>query len=68
MENKYGKWSIGISIALLTLGIGFMLFMFCSCTLSYQNIITHGTASDLVDDNQTADPDITPSITIPVKP
>ena len=29
-----------------------------SCTLSYQNISTHGSAQDVVDQNQDASPDI----------
>lgn len=33
-----------------------MLFLIVSgCTLSFQNISTHGTATDLVDENQKAD-------------
>lgn len=37
---------------------GLMAITAASCTLSYQNISTHGTAQDLVDENQTASPDI----------
>lgn len=36
------------------------------CTLSLQNIDTHGTATDLVDENQAASPTVTPTLTIPV--
>lgn len=35
-----------------------------SCTISFQNISTHGTAQDLVDENQTSSPDV--SATIPL--
>lgn len=35
-----------------------MAFMFSSCTLSFQNISTHGTATDLVDQNQDAKGDV----------
>lgn len=37
-----------------------------SCTLSFQNIDTHGTATDLVDENQATSPTISPTITVPV--
>lgn len=40
----------------------------CSCTLSFQNIDTHGTATDLVDENQTASPNVSPRINIPLSP
>ncbi len=40
---------------LLILGIS---LMFSGCTLCFQNISTHGTATDLVDDNQSASPTI----------
>lgn len=39
-----------------------------SCTISFQNISTHGTATDLVDENQAASPDIKPVITVPLNP
>lgn len=29
-----------------------ILFLLTSCTISFQNISTHGTATDLVDENQ----------------
>lgn len=34
-----------------------------SCTLSYQNICTHGTASDVVDENQNTSPDVKADMT-----
>lgn len=36
-----------------------------SCTISFQNISTHGTATDLVDQNQDASPDVKPVVSIP---
>lgn len=48
---------------LLTTGV-----MLTSCTFSYQTICTHGTATDLVDENQTPSTTASPDITIPVKP
>lgn len=35
------------------------------CTLSFSNISTHGTATDLVDENQDASPTVSPDIEIP---
>ncbi len=40
-------------------------FLFVSCTLSFSNISTHGTATDLVDEEQTAEPNIAPVIDVP---
>jgi hypothetical protein len=34
-----------------------------SCTLSFQNISTHGTATDLVDDTQDASPEVEATVT-----
>jgi hypothetical protein len=36
-----------------------------SCTLSFQNIETHGMASDLIDENQDASPEVSADITVP---
>lgn len=38
------------------------------CTISMQNISTHGTATDLVDEEQTASPDFKTDLKIPVIP
>jgi len=35
------------------------------CTLSFSNISTHGTATDLVDEEQTATPNVSPTVNIP---
>lgn len=40
-----------------------MMLLMTSCTLSFQNIDTHGTAEDLVDENQTAN--ASPVVNIP---
>lgn len=39
-----------------------------ACTISFQNISTHGTATDLVDENQDASPTVSPVLSVPVKP
>jgi hypothetical protein len=43
---------IAIIIAALSL-------LFCGCTISLNNVNTHGTAQDIVDDTQHVDPEIT---------
>lgn len=42
-----------------------LVFILSSCTISFQNISTHGIAEDLVDENQTASPDVKPNVSIP---
>ena len=41
-------------------------FAFVECTLMVQNIITHGTAQDLVDETQEPKPEISTSVSAPV--
>ncbi len=41
-------------------------FLFSACTFSVNQIHTKGTASDVVDENQTASPNISPTIDIPL--
>lgn len=38
------------------------------CTLSFVNISTHGTATDVVDEDQDASPNVSPVIKIPLTP
>lgn len=46
----------------------FSLCLFCSsCTYSINFIHTQGSASDVVDENQTASPDVKPVISLPFK-
>ena len=55
-----------IGISLVTLTIIFMIAMaLTSCTISFQNFDTHGTATDLVDEDQKASPDIKTDLSIP---
>ena len=42
------------------------LVLLTGCTLSFQNISTHGIATDLVDDNLAATADVKPVINTPV--
>ena len=38
------------------------------CTLSFSNIDTHGTATDVLDEEQGASPTISPTLTVPISP
>lgn len=51
--------SIGIAAAMT---IAFICIMICSCTVNLQNISTHGSATDLVDENLSADADVDTTI------
>ena len=42
-----------------------IMYLVTSCTLSFTNISTHGTASDLLDEDQGASADVSPDIKIP---
>lgn len=41
-----------------------LLFLLTSCTLSFTNIDTHGTASDVIDEDQKADAKVDPTLNI----
>ncbi len=45
----------------------FSLLFLSGCTLSFQNISTHGNATDLVDENQTPTATVSPNINLPLK-
>jgi hypothetical protein len=47
----------------LFVAISLMMWVLCSCTISFQNIDTHGTATDLVDENLSTTPST--NITVP---
>jgi hypothetical protein len=44
----------------------FMLLLLAGCSISFQNISTHGTATDLVDQDLDATADVKPVITVPL--
>lgn len=53
----------------LTLMVGVLLFfsvLFHSCTLSFTNISTHGSATDLLDQDQSPTNDVKPNLVIPL--
>ncbi len=43
----------------------FFCVLFTGCTLSFNNIATEGHSSDVLDEEQIADPKIDPKLTIP---
>lgn len=59
------NWSTCMAVILVLIGILYLCF---SCTTSVTTITTRGTATDVVDEQQSAAPHIAPSLTIPVKP
>ena len=40
-------------------------YILCSCTYSINMVHTEGTASDVVDEDQAASPNVAPNLTIP---
>ncbi len=52
---------------LITIIFPFMILL-GSCTYSVSVMHTEGQASDMIDENQTASPDVSPTLNIPVKP
>ena len=56
-------------ISLLAIISAFVLIAFacCSCTTSVTTITTRGTATDVVDEDQTAAPNISPTLSVPLK-
>ncbi len=57
MKQVIIVWTICLAILIATL--------LASCTISFQNISTHGTSTDLVDENQAATADVKPNVNIP---
>lgn len=66
-DQKPPFFEVLILAAVLVIAIMTICFL-SSCTISFQNISTHGTANDLVDENQRTDPNIKPVIQVPLKP
>lgn len=53
--------------ALLFIGLTFALLLLTSaCTYSINNVQTEGKASDVVDETQTNEPDISPTLSLPL--
>lgn len=61
MENEnQGPTVLGLSLMFLIIAL-----ILCGCTLSMSNISTHGQASDVLDEQQEASPDISPTLSLP---
>lgn len=74
-EVDYDKIEADPDHERLFLNVGFVLVVIilcivawslCSCTISFTNISTHGTANDLGDEDIQTDPNISPDISVPV--
>ena len=52
----------------IALILGVMVIACSACTYSINMAHTSGTATDLIDEEQVATPDISPTVTIPVSP
>jgi len=63
-ETQFKSGLVAISLSLILL-IAMFLFT-CSCSLSFQNISTHGTATDLVDEEQKTDAQVSPELSVPL--
>ena len=46
----------------------FLLAILVSCTVSFQNISTHGVADDLVDEQMSTTPDVKTDLSLPFTP
>lgn len=57
---------IVLSLVSILALIAIIIVLCCSCTLSFQNISTHGVASDLVDDQLRTDPKIDADVSLPL--
>jgi hypothetical protein len=53
------------SLVILSIFIGLLLCVIISCTYSITMVHTEGTATDVVDETQRADPDIKTNLSIP---
>lgn len=67
MNDEKSKDLVVYMSLILMAGV-FLFFsaLFCSCTISFQNISTHGTATDLVDEMQSPTNDVKPNLVIPL--
>ena len=64
----YDKNFLNAGILLSVISILLLVSTLAGCTLSFQNISTHGTATDLVDENQSPTNTVSPNLNVPLKP
>jgi len=62
MKNESLSVFVPITCMILTGSLVAILVLMSGCSYSFQNILTNGEATDLVDDTQTADPTVSPNI------
>jgi hypothetical protein len=69
-QCKQETYILGASVIALFLLLISIIFLLSGCTISMQNISTHGTSSDLVDEDQATTPTISPDtrFSVPFKP
>ncbi len=61
------KYSIWFGTLFFISFLFLFILLFTGCTLSFQNISTHGTATDLVDENQSPTNTVSPKLNTPLK-
>jgi len=54
-----------LNIIIGAITVALISIIFCGCTISLNNINTHGTAQDLVDEQQSADPQVDADVSLP---
>jgi hypothetical protein len=64
-DNITEKVLMGSGLLLVILLFLALMWGLCSCTISFQNISTHGTATDLVDEDQKSDAQVDPEVSVP---
>lgn len=65
--NILGKIFSWVSILAIVVAVVGLILVCCGCTTSVTTITSHGTAEDMVDQQQDAAPNISPTLSIPVK-
>jgi competence protein ComGC len=56
---------LDVAIVLQVISVIMFLLLISGCTLSFTNISTHGQASNLVDEQMEASPDVDANVSIP---
>jgi len=67
-EKNYFIQLISAALCCCLIILIFITFSFlCGCTISLSNVSNSGSAKDLLDEQQTASPDVETTATIPLK-
>jgi len=61
---------LALALVMILLAIMIIMMLNSCCTLSLNNVMTSGVAKDVVDEEDSirSDPDISPTISLPVNP